>query len=204
MDTVELTVHSEMYGETICVVDIETFLKGRKTFPCADGCDYPLRSKDIREINAALRERRLILNAYSALKSKHQEETNVFPMGFAFSNEQFETAMRGLGLEPTDTDKVVSIGAGAFCKTSDVTPLNEMLDRHRKELQDAIDSDSTGDGFIYTMFRYELSNHEFGYTWEADDTLDALGFTWDDINANPRLLHGLSRAMDKVKKEDPF
>jgi len=55
MDTYEITVHSVMYGKTTCVVDIKTFLQGRKTFPCGDGTDYTLRRMEIVGIKAELR-----------------------------------------------------------------------------------------------------------------------------------------------------
>ena len=50
VDSYEFTVGSEIYGETVCVVDISAFLKGRKVFCCADGCDYRLRKDDIAKI----------------------------------------------------------------------------------------------------------------------------------------------------------
>ena len=47
MKTVEIAVKSEMYGTTTCVVDIETFKKGRLVFPCGDGCIHHLTSQEI-------------------------------------------------------------------------------------------------------------------------------------------------------------
>ncbi|MCK2000804.1 hypothetical protein MZM54_05300 [[Brevibacterium] frigoritolerans] len=131
-------------------------------------------------------------NTYSTLKQKHQEEVNNFPMGFAFSNKQFEEAMEKLGLTATDTDKVVSIGGGGFIRKTDSEALGEMWSRHKKEMKDAIDNDTTGDGFIYHMFSYELANHEYGYTGEIEPALDALGLTIDEINASESLLYGLN------------
>jgi hypothetical protein len=42
------------------------------------------------------------MNNYKTLKSRHQAEFNAFPMVFAFSNEQFKTAMAKLGLTEND------------------------------------------------------------------------------------------------------
>lgn len=50
------------------------------------------------------------MNAYKVLKEKRQQEVNSFPIAFAFSDQQFDEGMRKLGLNPTDTDKVYSIG----------------------------------------------------------------------------------------------
>jgi len=44
------------------------------------------------------------------------------------------------------------------------------------------------------MFRYELANHEYDYTGDIDDTLDALCLTQQDIDQNPALQHGLQKA----------
>ena len=51
--------------------------------------------------------------------------------------------------------------------------------------------------FIYDMFYAELANHEYGYTGDITDTVEALGYTVDDLNADKRLLKGLKKAMDQ-------
>ena len=133
---------------------------------------------------------------YKELKMKHQKEVNDFPFGFAFSNEQFDKMMKGFGLEPTDTDKIYSIGAGGFIKKSDAPAMEEMFARHRQEMADAMNSDSE---FAYTMFAYELDNHEFGYTYSLDETLDALGLTQDEIAKKPILRKALNRALKRYR-----
>ena len=49
-------------------------------------------------------------NSYMELKHRQQREVDAFPIGFAFSKEQFDEQMIKLGLKPTDTDKIYSIG----------------------------------------------------------------------------------------------
>ncbi len=66
-----------------------------------------------------------------------------------------------------------------------------MLARFEKEKQDAITGDSTGEGFIYDMFLYELANHEYCITYDLEETLDALDLTMEQIEADKRLTHGL-------------
>jgi hypothetical protein len=141
-------------------------------------------------------------NAYLILKQKRQEEVNNFPMVFAFSDKQFEEGMTKLGLKETDTDKIYSIGGGGFIRKTDSELFSAMFERHNKEMKESIDADLTGEGFIYDMFAYELANHEYGYTGEIDDTLDALGFTEDEINADARLLNGLDKAKRKQRSRD--
>ncbi len=136
------------------------------------------------------------MNDYQKLKAQHQAEVNAFPMGFAFSQAQFEEDMKALGLTPSDAGKIYAIsGTGGFYRRTDAKALHEMFRRRRQELEEAVQSDATGDGFIFQMFDCELADHEYGYSGDLDETLDALGFTMEDINADPRLAHGLEKAI---------
>ncbi len=134
------------------------------------------------------------MNTYTALKENHQNEFSAFPLVFAFNQEQFEKGMQDLGLEPTDTGKVFSIGGCGICRKADADALQELLTRHKREMAEAIAADTTGEGFIFDMFNYELANHEYTYTGSIQDTLNALGMTFEEVSANPCLLHGLNKA----------
>lgn len=138
-------------------------------------------------------------NTYKTLKDQHAKEFNEFPMQFAFSNEQFKEGMKKLGLKETETHKVYSFGGGGFYRRTDSKALGEMIERHNREMNEAIENDQTGEGYIFDMFDYELANHEFGYTWDLEPTLDALGLTMDEVKANERLLHGLNLAKKNQK-----
>ncbi len=134
-------------------------------------------------------------NTYKALKEKRQKEFGEFPMMFAFSNKQFDEGMKKLGLEPTDTDKIYSLkGTGGYYRRTDAAALKEMFARYDREMSEAIAADSTGEGFIFDMFNYELANHEYTYTGSIQDTLNALGMTFEEVSANQSLLHGLNKA----------
>lgn len=82
-------------------------------------------------------------NAYLTLKRKHEKEFNDFPMAFAFDDEQFKKGMAKLGLSPEDTDKACSIPGNGFIRKTDSQALSDMLTRHAKEKQDAINGDTT-------------------------------------------------------------
>lgn len=132
-------------------------------------------------------------------KEKHQKEFNGFPFFFAFSNKQFEEGMAKFGLSPNDTDQIYKFSStGGFYRRTDAQRLREMLERHEKEMQDAIDGDKIGEGFILEMFSYELANHEYIVTHDVRDTLNALGLSWEDIEKNCRLLHGLKLAKKRA------
>ena len=74
----------------------------------------------------------------------------------------------------------------------------------RQELEDAIAGDKTGQGFICDMFLQELRNHEYSYTGDVQETLDALGITAQYMEAVPQLLDGLALACEKAMQHDCF
>ena len=134
------------------------------------------------------------MNRYADLKQHQQQEFGTFPMQDAFSNQQFAEGMAALGLKPADTDKIYKVPGGGFYRREDGSRLKTMMDRFDQELHEAVAGDKAGDGFIYEMFLYELENYEYGCTMDLSETLDALGYTPEDIQADPRLSHGLERA----------
>ena len=141
------------------------------------------------------------MNAYAALREKHQNEVNAFPLFFAFSNKQFEEGMTRFGLSPDETDKIYRLsGTGGYYLRTDADRLHEMFDRHERERQEALADDPKGEGYIYQMFLFELQNHEYGYTWELDDTLDALGLTMEDVENSKALSSGHKKAIAYIKK----
>ena len=143
------------------------------------------------------------MNSYLEMKNKHQEEVNKFPMYFAFGDEQIKKTFAKLGLDPDkDMDKVVGIGGGGFILKEDKERFKEMFRKHREDYDAAIASDSTGDGFIYEMFLYELNNHEFGYTHDASDTIRSLGLTRKKIESDSRLLHGFKKACIRILEQE--
>lgn len=137
---------------------------------------------------------------YTELKAKHQKEVNEFPFGFAFSEKQFNEMMINFGLKPEDTDKIYSIGAGGYIKKTDSDKMDEMFNRHRTEINNAINDKHNGTKFAFEMFSYELANHEYGYTGDLEETLDALGYTREQVRENKNLYNGLIKAMSKYEK----
>ena len=139
---------------------------------------------------------------YSELKERQQQEINAFPFIWAFNESQLADGMRRLGLDPEkDKDKLCNIGGGGIIRKADADAMRAMFDRHRSELQEAIAADKTGDGFIYDMFSTELANHEYSYTGDVTDAVNACGLTVEQLNANPALIIGLKRAADDQRDE---
>ena len=144
------------------------------------------------------------MNQYIELKDRQQQEVNAFPLGFAFSDKQFAEMMSEWGLDPKkDLNKISRIPVGGgFIQKKDIPAFKDMMKRHDDELQAAIDGDSDGTGFIYQMFRYELDNHEYGYTGDVEDTLDALGLTAEDIETDIKLRAGLKKAIKEIMRRE--
>lgn len=137
------------------------------------------------------------MNAYQELRDKHQKEFGTFPCFFAFDQKQFDEGMKKLGLRPRDTNKIYHGTAGMYYRKTDSPKLKEMIERFDREHWDAIAGDQTGEGYILDMFRTELANHEFGYTYELGETLEELSLTRSQVKADPKLLHGLRLALEK-------
>ena len=60
-----------------------------------------------------------VKETYSQMNHRHQKEVDNFPIGAAFSKKQFEEMMQKWGLKVTDTDKILSLGAGCYIRKSD-------------------------------------------------------------------------------------
>ena len=143
------------------------------------------------------------MNAYAELKARQQQEFNALPLGFAFNDKQFTEMMVKWSLEPDkDIDKILSIGFGGFVQKKDADKLHEVRERHDLEMSEAIAADKTGEGFVADMFCEELLNHEYGYTREFVETLDALGFTARQVVDTPNLKRGLEKAVERIEREE--
>lgn len=146
------------------------------------------------------------MNKYRELRERQQKEFDEANLlGYAFGNEQFKELMSRWGINPDNEQelkKVAHVFAGAYILVENIPAYKELNRRHREEFDAAVAEDKTGEGFIYQMFYYELCNHEFGYTGECDDTLDALGYSADDIMNNPALKHGLEKAATEIMKQE--
>ena len=139
-------------------------------------------------------------NKYAEVKNKHQERVNKFPMKFFFSEKQFEEAMNGLGFTKDETNKVLSIPGGGIIRKTDAEAYRKMFEEIELEEKRNIEADKDGTGYIADMFEYELNNHEYGYTYNAEPALEALGLTFEQVKNNKKLLNGFNIALKKIKE----
>ena len=148
------------------------------------------------------------VNKYKQLKSRIQKEIDEFPIYFAFGNEQFEELLRKLGLsENEDSEnfyakKLVRVGSFGVVLREDAPRLTKMMEDHTQQIREQIAKDKTGNGFIKDMFEYELRNHEYGYTGDSTDAVEALGLTFEEIENDERLSNGFRKAKRRIEREE--
>lgn len=133
------------------------------------------------------------------VKARHQKEFNEFPLHFAFGREQIENEFKKMGLDynnPEDLKKVRSIGAGGFIHVDDVPAFNDMLTRQERERKEARKNEK---GLIDEIV-YELGNHEYGYTRDITDTVEAMGYSMDEYENDPALKALFKKAIAKYRK----
>lgn len=147
-------------------------------------------------------------NEYDELRAIQQERFNKWTDGrmfFAFNKEQFTDGMKSIGLDPEkDIDKIYRIDGGGYYRKTDAEEFHRLMQKNAEELREAIATDPTGEGFIYQMFYSELANHEYSYTEDVTDTLNALGMTAEEIDSNTALSHGLAKAAHDVMKNSDY
>ncbi|MCB5492268.1 hypothetical protein G4974_00730 [[Ruminococcus] gnavus] len=145
------------------------------------------------------------MESYRELRDRQQKEFNELPLGFAFSDKQFDEMMGKWGLDPEkDPDKIYRIPGGGFIQKKDHKHFHEVVDRHAAELEAAKQSDADGTGFLYQMFLFELDNHEYGYTGEYEDTLESLGLTMKDVHKSVRLTRALEKAAKEIREREEY
>lgn len=134
------------------------------------------------------------MNKYMEWKNKRQEEFNKLPIKYAFSDKQFKEGMEQLGLHETETDKVFSIGGGGFMKKEDKPLLDKFIE------EDNFEELKQDKEFFIDMLVYELGNHEYSYTRDLEDTLEACDITQEQLENNERIREYFNEGLDKFKR----
>jgi len=112
---------------------------------------------------------------------------------FAFSNEQFAEGMAKLGLGSDEGRKILSIGAGGYLLRDKMPEFDALLEQNKRELAELkADNERLLEALVH-----ELNNHEFCYTGDPEDALDALGMKIEDVPADL-----LSDAMSQCYSEE--
>jgi hypothetical protein len=128
---------------------------------------------------------------YTELKKQIADKIGAFEMFFAFSNEQLAQGMEKIGV--TDKSEIVSVGSGAFMRRAKVQEYKDLLKEVSKQERDFLEESEEN---FYSAALYELNNHEYGYTGDNSDALDALGYEMKDLS--PMQKTALRRAQDYI------
>ena len=134
-------------------------------------------------------------NNYQEMKNAHQTELNAFPLGFAFSDAQFNKMMLKWNLDPEkDIDKIYSIGiAGGYIRKSDTKAFEELNKRFRKEEKLFKKNYKK----LVDMLVYEMGNHEYCITYDLTETLEACGYSMEDLKTDKTLIKAVNEARRK-------
>lgn len=130
-----------------------------------------------------------------------QNQVDALPIRYAFGDKQFNEMLvkyfNGITCEDAK-QQLYGNGVGGYYWRTDAEQINNTFKSISDTQQRLIDEDTTGDGFIYEMFLYELDNHEYSYTQDVNETLDAIGLTVDDLNGSSSLMRGLKKAIEEI------
>lgn len=137
---------------------------------------------------------------YREMKERHQSEVNALPLAFAFSEKQFKEKLAEWDLTEEDArnGSIIAIGGGGFIKACDRELVISTFERIADEEAAAVEADTDGNGYIYQMFLYELTNHEYSYTQDINETLEALNISASDLENSEALRNGLQRAIETI------
>lgn len=136
---------------------------------------------------------------YIEMQKDHEKRYNEFQKGrifYAYSDEQFNEGMKSVGLKENETDKIYRLFSGVYILRSESKAYHKLADDMDKEKQEHMQDFE----FAKSAFTDELANHEYIYTYELDDTLNALGLTIEEVNKNPILKKALKEAREEYLK----
>ncbi len=113
---------------------------------------------------------------YKEYRENQEKAISSLPIFYAFSDKQFENAMRERNLTGDDTDKIYRLGnTGGFYLKKDSHIIKEYFSvDHSAELRNLMESDHA---FAKEAIEYEMYNHEYPINWEGDyDVASCFGY----------------------------
>jgi hypothetical protein len=128
---------------------------------------------------------------YTELKERQSREFEAFPIAYAFSEKQLQEALLQLNAEKQDC---CTVGGGSIIKKTDLQSFKDLINKHDAELKKVFETDE----LLIDAIIYELCNHEYSYTMDSSDTVEALGL---DLN-DKRVYDCLIKAIKKYTKEN--
>lgn len=137
---------------------------------------------------------------YKEYKENITQEINDFTKKYciwAFSQKQLDEALKEHNLtEKEFQDNYCSFFGGGAIRQDKVQEYLELTKRQDEELKELMKDEQ----FAYEALYYELTNHEYGYTYDATDTLASLNLTAEDIEKNQVLNRAFCKAANEIKE----
>ena len=132
------------------------------------------------------------MNKYKEYLKHRSSEINNFDIIFAFNKGQLEEGIKKLGV--SSKDELISVNYGGFIRKKDKDSYVAIISNLNKELQKYIEED---DVFVVQMFKTEMSNLEYGISYDDGEIISSCGISLDKFCADSRLQRLFGWASDE-------
>lgn len=170
---------------------------------CGNLSPITIKASDFKEFENELKGaiKMTTYNTYQEYKNARKEAFDKFSQGkiiyiIAFSEKDFK---EGLKKHNVTEKELISFGNGCFLIKKYKKDYEEYTKQQNDILNKSIAADTKGNGFIKSMFTYELANNEYRYTENLKATLDSLGLSYEQIENNAALKNGLNLALKRYE-----
>ena len=109
---------------------------------------------------------------YAEFKEKQRKEFEAFPMFFAFNQKQLDDGLKKLNVT---VKEIYRLPGGGFIRKTDSKAFGAMLDKLDKEKKNLLSDPKN----LTNAIEYELANHEYCFTCDETEALEAVGVKLD-------------------------
>lgn len=144
------------------------------------------------------------MNLYEIQKEAQQARYSEFLRNyafFAFNEEQLKAGLRKFDIQPGAKGVLTVLPGGGYILSERVDEFLELVHAAQAERDAALADPENGIKFALDMFLYELSAHEFTYTGDESEALEALNITPEDLSKNEVLRAALESAKFLLLRE---
>lgn len=135
------------------------------------------------------------METYQELRTRQQKEVDALPLGFAFSEKQFEEMKVKLGVK--ENSELYRLGStGGFYRKIDADLIIGTFKRHQEERQNAIfTANGINTVYVQSMIYYEMCNHEFAINHDGrEEVLEACDLTEELLDKHSELKNAWNAA----------
>jgi uncharacterized protein YaaQ len=135
------------------------------------------------------------METYQELRTRQQKEVDALPLGFAFSEKQFEEMKAKLGVK--ENSELYRLGStGGFYRKVDADLIIGTFKRHQEERQNAIfTANGINTVYVQSMIYYEMCNHEFAINHDGrEEVLEACNLTEELLDKHSELKNAWNAA----------